>query len=92
MKIMDKKKENTTKYLVLRNTEKGQLFRKKIELQLPILKRTLLIRSSDMELFVQFPLANDLTIQNQPYNNMKRAKVMKYLTEFFIDFLYLDFH
>ena len=32
MKIMDKKKENTTKYLVLRNTEKGQLFRKKIEL------------------------------------------------------------
>ena len=92
MKIMDKKKENTTKYLVLRNTEKGQLFRKKIELQLPILKRTLLIRSSDMELFVQFPLANDLTIQNQAYNNMKRAKVMKYLTEFFIDFLYLDFH
>ena len=92
MKIMDKKKENTTKYLVLRNTEKGQLFRKKIEFQLPILKRTLLIRSSDMELFVQFPLANDLTIQNQAYNNMKRAKVMKYLTEFFIDFLYLDFH
>ena len=92
MKIMDKKKENTTKYLVLRNTEKGQLFRKKIEFQLPILKRTLLIRSSDMELFVQFPLANDLTIQNQAYNNMKRAKVMKYLTEFCIDFLYLDFH
>ena len=32
MKIMNKKKENTTKYLVLRNTEKSQLFRKKVEL------------------------------------------------------------
>ena len=64
MKIMNKKKENTTKYLVLRNTEKSQLLRKKVELQLPILKRTLLIRSSDMELFVQFPLANDLTIKS----------------------------
>ena len=31
MKIMNKKKENTTKYLVLRNTEKSQLFRKKVE-------------------------------------------------------------
>ena len=29
---MNKKKENTTKYLVLRNTEKIQLFRKKVEL------------------------------------------------------------
>ena len=32
MKIMNKKKENTTKYLVLRNTEKSQLLRKKVEL------------------------------------------------------------
>ena len=32
MKIMNKKKENTTKYLVLRNTEQSQLFRKKVEL------------------------------------------------------------
>ena len=32
MKIMNKKKENTTKYLVLRSTEKSQLFRKKVEL------------------------------------------------------------
>ena len=37
MKIMNKKKEKTTEYLVLRNTEKSQLFRKKVELQLPIL-------------------------------------------------------
>ena len=32
MKIINKKKEKTTKYLVLRNTEKSQLFRRKIEL------------------------------------------------------------
>ena len=32
MKIINKKKEKTTKYLVLRNTEKSQLFRRKMEL------------------------------------------------------------
>ena len=32
MKIMDKEKEKTTKYLVLRNTEKTELFRKKVKL------------------------------------------------------------
>ena len=32
MKIMNKKKEKITKYLVLRNTEKSQLFRKKVQL------------------------------------------------------------
>ena len=36
-KIMSKKKKNTTKYLELWKTEKSQLFRKKVELQLPIL-------------------------------------------------------
>ena len=29
---MNKKKEKTTKYLVLRDTEKSQLFRRKLEL------------------------------------------------------------
>ena len=32
LKIMNKKKEKTTKYLVLRNTEKSQLFRRKVEI------------------------------------------------------------
>ena len=32
MKIMKKKKEKTTKFLVLKKTEKSQLFRKKVEL------------------------------------------------------------
>ena len=32
MKIMNKKKEKITKYLVLRNTEKSQLFKKKVQL------------------------------------------------------------
>ena len=32
MKIMNKKKEKTTKYLVLRNTEKSHLFGEKVEL------------------------------------------------------------
>ena len=66
MKIMNKKKEKTTEYLVLRNTEKSQLFRKKVELQLPILivqKKSLLISSNDMELFIQFPLTKDLKIK-----------------------------
>ena len=46
MKIMKKKKEKTTKFLVLKKTEKSQLFRKKVELQLPVLtmqKKVLLI-------------------------------------------------
>ena len=32
MKIMNKKKEKTTKYLVLRNSEKSQIFKRKAEL------------------------------------------------------------
>ena len=32
MKIMKKKKEKTTKFLVLKKTEKSQLFRNKVEL------------------------------------------------------------
>ena len=32
MKIMNKTKEKTTKYLVLKNTEESQLFRRKLEL------------------------------------------------------------
>ena len=31
-KIMSNKKKKTPKYLVMRNTEKSQLFRKKVEL------------------------------------------------------------
>ena len=34
---MSKKKKNTNKYLVLRKTKKSKLFRKKAELELPIL-------------------------------------------------------
>ena len=46
MKIMKKKKEKTTECRALTNTDKGQLFRKKAELQLPTLimqKKGLLI-------------------------------------------------
>ena len=31
MKIMNQKKEKTTKYLILKNTQKSQIFKKKVE-------------------------------------------------------------
>ena len=65
MTTTNKKKEKTTKHLVLRNPEKSRLFRRKVELYLPMLiiqKKSLV--NSHMELYKKFPLAKDLKIKS----------------------------